>query len=66
MATRLLMLSPVFEGDAVPEVVRSDVAEVCAIIYYDTPEELAANLHDAVTSFADELAPRSRDEPAPA
>lgn len=59
MKYRLLMLSPVFADLEVPEVVRSDVAEVCATISYDTPEELAANLHDAVTSFADELAPRS-------
>lgn len=66
MATRLLMLSPVFEGEPVPEAVRPDVAEVCASIAYETPEELAANLHDAVTHFADALAPRTRDEPAPA
>jgi len=53
MMLRLLMLSPVFEDP--PEVVREDVAEACAIIEYETPEELIAKMQEAVTLLAEKL-----------
>lgn len=55
---RLLMLSPVFVEVDVPLVVREDVAEACAIIEYETPEELAAKMQDAVKLLADQVQPR--------
>lgn len=56
MKYRLLMLSPIFaDPETVPLVVREDVAEACAIIEYDTPEELSAKLQDAVKLLADQV-----------
>jgi len=54
MALRLLMLSPVFEVP--PEIVREDVAEACAIVEYETVEELAQKIHEAATALTEQLA----------
>ena len=56
MVIRLLMLSPVFTEDALPEVVREDVAEACAYIEYEMPEELVAKMLEAVTQLAEKVA----------
>jgi len=55
MKYRLLMLSPVFEETALPEIVREDVAEVCAIMEYETAEDLAAKLLEAMQLLLDKL-----------
>ena len=56
MKYRLLMLSPEFEEAAVPEVVREDVAEVCAIIQYETAEELVGKVQEGLKALAEQLA----------
>jgi len=63
MKYRLLMLSPVFE--APPEVVREDVAQAYRVIEYESPEELAALLQEAVTLLAQEVTEDATPAPAP-
>lgn len=61
MKYRLLMLSPEFVADALPETVREDVAQAYRVIEYETAEELAALLQEAVKLLAEDL---PHDEPA--
>jgi len=63
MKYRLLMLSPVFDDP--PEVVREDVAQTYRVIEYESPEELAALLQEAVTLLAREATEDAAPAPAP-
>lgn len=61
MKYRLLMLSPMFDEATLPETVRPDVAELYRIIEYESPEELAALLQEAVILLVKDV----RDESPP-